>query len=96
MKKFVFLYVGFEPLTQESMQTWGAWIGSIGDKMVDSGNPFSGGIEISHSGTHELPLDKNALTGYSIINARDIEEAETLASGCPMITSVRVYEAVAM
>ena len=40
MKKFVFLYFGFEPLTEEIKQAWGKWFVSIGDKMVDSGNPF--------------------------------------------------------
>ena len=96
MKKFVFLYFGFEPLTEEIKQAWGKWFVSIGDKMVDSGNPFGTGREISHTGTKELPLGVESITGYSIINAANIEEAEEIAQGCPIITSIRVYETMSM
>ena len=44
----------------------------------------------------ELPHDKGAVTGYLIINADNIDEAEKIAKGCPIITSMRVYEAMAM
>lgn len=96
MKKFVFLYYGFETPTQEIKDAWSNWFASIGDKIVDSGNPFGAGREITRSGSKELPLDGGAITGYSIINAESIDEAEEIAKGCPMITSVRVYEAMAM
>lgn len=96
MKKFVFLYYGFEPLTQEIKDAWGKWFASIGDKMVDSGSPFGAGREITHNGIKELSLDLEAVTGYSIINAENITEAEKIARGCPIITSIRVYEAMSM
>ncbi len=96
MKKFVFLYYGFESPTQEIKDAWSNWFASLGDKMVDSGNPLGTGREITHNGTKELSLDKGAITGYSIINAESIDEAEEIAKGCPFITSVRVYEAVSM
>ena len=38
MKKFVFLYYGYDEPTQEVMEAWGKWFASIGDKMVDSGH----------------------------------------------------------
>jgi hypothetical protein len=96
MKKFVFLTYGFEMPTQEIQDAWGKWFASIGDKMVDSGSPFGGGREISHAGTKELPLGKESLTGYCIINADNLDEAEKIAKGCPIITSIRVYEAMSM
>ena len=96
MKKFVFLYFGFEPLTEEIKQAWVNWFASIGDKMVDSGNPFAAGREISHSGAEELPLGLESITGYTIINAANIEEAEEIARGCPIVTSIRVYETMSM
>jgi len=96
MKKFVFLYFGFEPLTEEIKQAWGKWFASIGDKMVDSGNPFGAGREISHTETKELPMGMESITGYSIINAANIEEAQEIAQGCPIITSIRVYETMLM
>jgi len=96
MKKFVFLTFGFEPPTPEIMDSWHKWFASFKDKIVDGGNPFASGREITHSGTKELTLDKGAITGYMIINAESMEEAEGIAKECPIITSIRVYEAVSM
>jgi hypothetical protein len=96
MKKFVIFHYGFEMPTPEIMEEWSKWFASIGDKMVDPGSPLGPGREISRSGTKELPVDKEALTGYTVINAKNLDEAEKIAKGCPMITSVRVYEAMSM
>ena len=96
MKKFVLLAYGYEAPTPEVMDAWSKWFESIGDKMVDVGNPFGPGREITHSGTKELPHDKDAVTGYLIINAESMDEAEKIAKGCPIITSIRVYEAMSM
>ena len=96
MKKFVLLYVGYEMPTDEIKAAWSTWFASIGDKIVDSGNPFGAGREISHDGTKELPLDKTAITGYTIINAESLDEAENIALSCPITSSIRVYEAMSM
>ncbi len=96
MKKFMFLTYGFEPPTEEIMDAWNKWFASLGDKLVDPGNPFGSGREITHNGTKELSLDLEAVTGYLIINAEDINEAEKLAKTCPIISGIRVYEAMSM
>ena len=96
MKKFVFLTFGFETPTQEIMDAWSNWFASIGDKILDSGNPFRPGREITHAGIKELPQDKDAITGYMIINAENIDAAVQIAKACPIITSIRVYEAMSM
>ena len=96
MKKFVLLTYGYETPTQAIMDAWGNWFATIGDKIVDSGNPFGPGREITHTGTKELPHDLGAITGYTIINADNIDEAVKIAKGCPIITSIRVYEAMSM
>ena len=96
MKKFVFLTYGYETPTQEIMDAWHNWFASIRDKLVDGGNPFGPGIEITHTGTKELPHDLGAITGYTIINADNIDEAVQIAKDCPIITSIRVYEAMSM
>ena len=96
MKKFVFLTYGYETPTKEIEEAWGKWFASIGDKMVDGGSPLGPGREISHTGTKELPHDKGATVGYSIINADNLDDAVKIAQGCPIITSVRVYEAMSM
>ncbi len=96
MKKFVLLPIGFEPPTPEIMEGWNQWFASIGERMVDTGHPFSSGKEITPGGIRDLPLDKEATTGYLIIEAADMAEAVKIAQECPMITGVRVYEAMAM
>ena len=96
MKKFILLTYGYSEPTQEVMEAWGKWFASIGDKMVDPGSPLGSGREISSSGTKELPLGMESLTGYCVINADSLDEAERIAKGCPMITSVRVYETMSM
>lgn len=96
MKKFVLLTYGYETPTQEIMDAWSNWFASIGDKMVDSVGPFGPGREITHSGTKELPLGAESVTGYVIINADSLDEAEKIAQDCPIITSIRVYEAMSM
>ena len=96
MKKFVIFHYGFEMPTPEIMEAWSKWFESIGEKIVDPGSPLGNGREISRSGTKELPMGLDSLTGYTVINAENIEEAEKIAKGCPMITSVRVYEAMSM
>ena len=96
MKKFVLFTYGYETPTEEIMEAWNNWFASIGDKLVDSGSPLGPGREITHNGTKELPLGLESLTGYLIINADNMDEAEKIAKDSPIITSVRVYEAMSM
>lgn len=63
MKKYLLLHYGFEKPTPEIMEAWGAWFRSVADKTVDQGG-FTGGREISNSGTRELPWDLDCITGY--------------------------------
>jgi len=74
------------------MEAWNNWFASIADHIVDPGNPLGPGLEISSVGARELPLNLDAITGYTIINAADREEAEKIAKECPSITSIRLYE----
>ena len=91
MKKFVMLHYGFESPTPEIMQAWGAWFESIADKTVENIG-FSGGREISASGTEDLPWGPDSITGCSIIEAESLDEAEKIAQTNPYIASIRVYE----
>lgn len=97
MKKFIFLYKGFMQPTPEIGKAWMDWFAEVGDKMADSGNPMAAGTEIKKDGSvTELAFDREALTGYSIINAESKEAALEIAKTNPMITSVIVYELTKM
>lgn len=92
MKKNMFLHYGFKKPTPEIMAAWGKWFESIGDKMVDQGGFWGEAREISKSGTKELPMGMDSITGYNIITAESLEEAEKIAQSNPYIASIRVYE----
>ncbi len=109
MKKFVLVFEGKvrpEDIAKEDMQKtmdmWMAWFGTIGEKMVDGGNPFASGAQIVTSGGAEIiSADKQPAKGYTIINAKDMDEAVKIAQGCPVLVddsegAVRVYEALPM
>jgi len=91
VKRFMLLSYGFEKPTPEIMGAWGKWFESIAGKMADSGR-FVGAREVSKSGTKELPMGKESITGYTIINAESLDAAEKIARGNPYIASIRVYE----
>ncbi|OGG63000.1 hypothetical protein A3C21_03160 [Candidatus Kaiserbacteria bacterium RIFCSPHIGHO2_02_FULL_59_21] len=82
--------------TEEIKRAWMGWFTKYGDKFTDSGNPFMPGKEVTSAEVKDLPHDKNAITGYSIIKAESMDEALKIAQDCPMITSMRVYEAATM
>jgi len=96
MKKYMLLHFGFEKPTPEIMAAWGSWFESIADKSVENGGFHGGAREISHSGTEDLPMGMESITGYSIINAESLDEAEKIARGNPFIASIRVYEIMTM
>lgn len=85
------LHFGFEKPTPEIMTAWGKWMESIKDRTVEHGG-FGRAREISHGGTKDLPWGKDSITGFSIIKAESLDEAEKIARENPFIASVRVYE----
>ena len=92
MKRFMLLHFGFEKPTPEIMTAWGKWFELHGDKTVENGGFHAGGREISHNGTKDLPMALDSITGYSIVNAESLDEAEKIAQDNPFIASIRVYE----
>lgn len=93
MKKFIILQTGYETPTDEIMQAYGKWFASVQDKTVEM-STLSKGREITKSGTKKLAMDLEATTGFLIINAENIDEAVKIAESSPVITNVRVYEAM--
>lgn len=97
MKKFIFLYMGFEEPTPEIFETWMAWFKKIGSQTVDMGNAFSAGREVTKDGEHtDLDHSGTPITGYTIVNAESMDAAQALLEGLPMTHSVRIYELGAM
>ena len=96
VKRFVLVHYGFVTPTPEIMEAWGKWFASIEDRTVENVGPFGPGREISNAGIKELPRNAEAITGFTIIDAVDMDEAERIAKNCPSITSISAYEVMSM
>ena len=94
MKKFIILY-GDKSQSSAGRDEWMQWFASIGASIVDNGNPFGDGREVTKTGGRDLAGDATPITGYTIVNAEDMDAAEKLVAGAP-IDSVRIYEALPM
>ena len=58
MAKFLYLYTGGEmaetpEAQEEQMQAWTAWFGTLGESVVDVGNPFGAGTTVSNGGSSD-------------------------------------------
>jgi len=98
MKRFVFLY-NSEPnggAGDDSMDVWMTWFTSINDSVQEMGNPFMPGINVTSDSATEITVDKNPISGYTIIKAADMDAAIAIAKTCPSKTGVQVYEAIEM
>ena len=96
MKKFLFIYNASPEQGSDSMDAWMAWFGSIGQNLVDVGNPVQGGTLVKSDESTELTSFTDLIGGYSLINARDIGEAVALAKSCPNAVGVRIFETLPM
>ena len=65
------------------MEKWGIWMGKVGAALSDIGAPFGPGTSVIDDGTSGPPL---SATGYSIVEAADLEEAKGLTDGHPYLS----------
>ena len=91
VKKFVFLTYGFKPPTPEVMAAWNKWFDQIRPSVVEMAG-LRNGREISKAGTTALPLGLESITGFVIVTAESLEDAERMAQDNPYVSAVRVYE----
>jgi hypothetical protein len=102
MATYVLVYKGggmapTEEERQAIMAKWGGWFGSLGDQLVDGGNPFGPSSAVASDGAVS-DVASSGLTGYSIIKAESLADATEQAKGCPVLEdggSVEVYETFA-
>lgn len=93
MKQFMLLHVGFEPPTPAIMQAWRNWFEDNGERTLENVG-LRNGREVTKAGASALAMGGEALTGYTIINARDLDEAEEVARSNPFISGIRIYELI--
>lgn len=104
MPKFIFAYHGGKmPQTEDEgarvMGEWMTWLDSLGDAVVDGGNPVGPSSTLHPDGSLSCDGGSNPLSGYSLIQADDIEIATEMARGCPILKaegSIEIAEAIDM
>ena len=86
-----------EPEIKQIMQAWGEWVGSMGAIRKDGGAFRFGGKSATKNGPKDAD---NLLTGYAIIEAKDFDEALSIAQKAPNVQAgtgtIEVYEAFAV
>ena len=88
MAKYLFVYHGGEnPKSEEEaaevMDAWGSWLGSMGSAVVDGGNPVGMSSTVHPDGSVTDDGGANPASGYSLIEAKDLDDAIAKARGCP-------------
>ena len=100
MPQFIFAYHGGTiPETPEEgekvMAAWQAWMGGMDDALVQPGAPVGMSMTVSGTGVADGG-GANPISGYSVVDAADMEAAIAMAKGCPMVVdgsgSVEVAE----
>ena len=102
MPKYIFAYHGGSmPETEEEgiaeMARWQAWLGGLGDAVIDPGAPVGLSKTVSASGVSD-DGGPDPLSGYSIIKASDMNDAIARIDGCPHIGqgTIEVAEIIEM
>ena len=102
MAKFVLVFHGGESPEEPSpavMDAWMAWFGELGDAVVDMGAPFGPAKTVASDGSASEGSGPDPATGYTVIEASDLDVAVDKARGCPGLGAggtVKVYEAMQM
>jgi hypothetical protein len=104
MAKFLFIYHGGKnPEGEEEykkvMDAWGNWFESMGSAVIDGGNPVGVSSTVNADGSVSGDGGANPASGYSLVEATDVDDAIGKAKACPILVdggSVEVAEAFDM
>ncbi|SFO43601.1 hypothetical protein SAMN03159463_01892 [Mesorhizobium sp. NFR06] len=91
MAKFLYVYHGSgkmptdEAERKAAMDAWTGWYGKLGSAVVDGGNPVGMSKTVLPSGKVENNGGANPAAGYTIVEAKDIDDAVAKAKDCPIL-----------
>lgn len=91
MSKYIMIYKGeatdtadmTEEQADDVMAKWGAWMGRVGNALVDIGSPLGEGISVIDDGSTGTPT---SLSGYSIVEADSLSAAKDLSNDHPFLS----------
>jgi hypothetical protein len=86
-------HMGTPELAQQSMDAWLSWMRELETKghIKDMGQPLDMAGKVVRAGKKRVVTDgpyteaKDLILGYSIVKARDLEQAVELSAGCPIL-----------
>ena len=87
MSEYIFAYHGGKkPESPEEgakhMAKWKAWVGGLGDAVVNPGSPLGKSKTVSSGGVSD-DGGSNPLLGFSIVKADSMDAALEMAKECP-------------
>ena len=84
MKQFLLLYKGPPTPPDASHAEWPKWFSKVGNHLVDRGSPMENGRVLHKDGS--TGDSATNLNGYSIIQAKNIDEVLRLIKDHPFLT----------
>ncbi len=89
MAKFAIFYLGGnkEMSPEEGKahrQGWQDWLGGLGEAVVSPGNPMMGNKSVTGAGVTDTDGARR-ITGYTVVEAADMDAALAMAKGCPFL-----------
>jgi len=106
MSEFVYLYRGGADRSnwtpeqnQQMMQKWMGWMETLkkAGHLKDGGSPLEMTGKVVHGGSKSVTdgpylETKDAIGGFIIVTARNLDEATELSKGCPILQGVGCVE----
>ncbi len=82
MPKYVYAYRApkdYQPGSDDTSGAWMKWFEKLGSSVVEVGDPVLDRTMVGDGATETV------LSGYSVIDAQDLEQATAMARGCPLL-----------
>ena len=100
MKYVLVFYGGGMPETPAAqarvLKQWDSWYRKLGKSVIDAGLPFSVRVnKVRDDGSTAKGSIGQRATGYTILDAKDLDRATKMAKDCPILRSggsISVYE----
>lgn len=89
MARFVFAFHGGASAQDEAdsarlVVAWTTWMAGLGTSLTDAGSPAMESRTVHADASVTDGGGPNPVTGYTIVDAHDFDEAVALTAGCPI------------
>ena len=89
MAEFVIAYIGKKEMSKDQgmkhREQWMGWLSGLGDAVVNPGTPLSQNKVIGADGKAVDVSDDQVLTGFTVVQADDLDAALAMAKNCPYV-----------